>query len=429
MTRPFLSVEELPDPANCECDDGCGAVDFVYKGKWEKGMDLSAFLGNYISYLLLALILGYLADLIIGDPHGIWHPVCLIGNMISFFERVLRKAFRCEARQEAAGTEEAQSRDEMELDVRRARRETGAGVCLVILVLLCSMALSSAILFVCYRIHRILGLAMQSYMSYSILATKSLRVESMKVYHALKTDGLQAGRQSVSMIVGRDTEMLDETGVVKAAVETVAENTSDGVIAPLLFLVVGGPILGYFYKAVNTMDSMVGYKNEKYRHFGTAAARLDDVLNYLPARISALLMIGAAFFLSLWEKTVSGFRMDDRKEADKGDGSGRDSRAAGQSSFRMNGENAWRIWRRDRRNHASPNSAQTEAVAAGALGVQLAGDAWYFGVKHEKPTIGDALRPVEMEDIVRVNRLMYATSILAVIICAGVRFVIEYILW
>ncbi|MCD8217301.1 MAG: adenosylcobinamide-phosphate synthase CbiB, partial [Clostridiales bacterium] len=278
-------------------------------------MDLSAFLLNYTSYLLAALIIGYIADLIIGDPHGIWHPICLIGSMISCFERGLRKVFHCEYQGKSV-------------------REFAAGICLVILVLACSAALPSAILLICYRIHWILGLAMQSYMSYTILATKSLRVESMKVYTALKAEGLQAGRQAVSMIVGRDTEALDETGVVKAAVETVAENTSDGVIAPLLFLVIGGPVLGYFYKAVNTMDSMVGYKNEKYRHFGMAAARLDDVLNFLPARISALLMIGAAFLLSLFGKMVSGFRTD------------------GRSSFRMNGENAWRIWRRDRRNHA-----------------------------------------------------------------------------
>ncbi|MCD8149375.1 MAG: adenosylcobinamide-phosphate synthase CbiB, partial [Clostridiales bacterium] len=261
-------------------------------------MDLSAFLLSYTSYLLAALIIGYIADLIIGDPHGIWHPICLIGAMISCFERGLRKIFCCEY-------------------PGKSVREFAAGICLVILVLVCSAALPSAILLVCYRIHWILGLAMQSYMSYTILATKSLRVESMKVYTALKTEGLQAARQAVSMIVGRDTEALDETGVVKAAVETVAENTSDGVIAPLLFLVIGGPVLGYFYKAVNTMDSMVGYKNEKYRHFGTAAARLDDVLNFLPARISTLLMIGAAFLLSLLGKMASGLRREGRTEAGK----------------------------------------------------------------------------------------------------------------
>ncbi len=324
----------------------------------------------YMNFLLPSVVIGYIADLIFGDPHSLWHPVCLIGNMISAFEKMLRRVFH--------------------LNGDRAEHfaaEFAAGMILVLMILFCSAALSSGVLLLCYHLHWILGLAVQSWMCYTILATKSLRVESMNVYTALKKDGPEAGRQAVSMIVGRDTDRLDEAGVVKAAVETVAENTSDGVIAPLFFLVIGGPVLGYFYKAVNTMDSMVGYKNDRYRHFGTAAAKLDDVLNFLPARLSALLMIGAAFFLS---------------------GYG-------------NAKNARMIWRRDRRNHASPNSAQTEAVMAGALDVQLAGDAWYFGEKHEKPTIGDDLRPVEAEDIPRANRLMYAASISGVIIFVFIR--------
>ena len=200
----------------------------------------------------------------------------------------------------------------------------------------------------------------------------------MKVYEALKKDDLEGARYAVSMIVGRDTQVLDATGVAKAAVETVAENTSDGVIAPLIYLAIGGPILGFMYKAINTMDSMVGYKNDKYMYFGRCAAKLDDVVNYIPARISALLMIAASF--------LPGKAYD--------------------------GKGAWRIWRRDRRKHASPNSAQTEAVCAGSLGVQLAGDASYFGKIVKKPTIGDALRPVEYEDIKRANGLLYRTAIL-----------------
>ena len=200
----------------------------------------------------------------------------------------------------------------------------------------------------------------------------------MKVYRELKKDDLEAARYAVSMIVGRDTQVLDATGVAKAAVETVAENTSDGVIAPLIYLAIGGPILGFMYKAINTMDSMVGYKNDKYMYFGRCAAKLDDVVNYIPARISALLMIAVSF--------LPGKAYD--------------------------GKGAWRIWRRDRRKHASPNSAQTEAVCAGSLGVQLAGDASYFGKIVKKPTIGDALRPVEYEDIKRANGLLYRTAIL-----------------
>ena len=199
-----------------------------------------------------------------------------------------------------------------------------------------------------------------------------------KVYKALKKDDLEGARYAVSMIVGRDTQVLDATGVAKAAVETVAENTSDGVIAPLIYLAIGGPILGFMYKAINTMDSMVGYKNDKYMYFGRCAAKLDDVVNYIPARISALLMIAVSF--------LPGKAYD--------------------------GKGAWRIWRRDRRKHASPNSAQTEAVCAGSLGVQLAGDASYFGKIVKKPTIGDAHRPVEYEDIKRANGLLYRTAIL-----------------
>ena len=260
------------------------------------------------------------------------------------------------------------------------KKELAGGVVLVICVLTISTAIPLVILLVCYRICFWLGFAVQSYMCYTILATKSLKTESMKVAEALQTDGLEAGRKAVSMIVGRDTQNLTETGVVKAAVETVAENTSDGILAPMFYMAIGGPVLGYFYKAVNTMDSMVGYKNDKYLYFGRAAAKFDDVMNFIPARLSALLMILAAPLVKL------------------------------------DGASAWKIFKRDRLNHASPNSAQTEAVMAGALQVQLAGDAWYFGTLYKKKTIGDALRPVECEDIRRANRLMYASAGLLLIV-------------
>ena len=213
-------------------------------------------------------------------------------------------------------------------------------------------------------------------MCYYLLAARSLRDESMKVCDSLRKGDIQEARRNVSMIVGRDTAGLDGEGIAKAAVETVAENTSDGVIAPLFYLFLGGPVLGWMYKAVNTMDSMVGYRNEKYLYFGRAAARLDDLANLIPARLSALLMIGASFLLG------------------------------------MDGKGAARIWLRDRRNHKSPNSAQTEAVCAGALGVRLAGPAWYFGRRFEKPFIGDEKRKVEWEDIKRANRLMYGTAVM-----------------
>ena len=222
-------------------------------------------------------------------------------------------------------------------------------------------------------------------MTYQILAAKCLKTESMKVYTCLKENDLVKARRAVSMIVGRDTAVLDAEGVAKAAIETVAENTSDGVIAPMLYTALGGPVLGFAYKAVNTMDSMVGYKNDKYMYFGRAAAKLDDVVNYIPSRISAGLMILSAF--------------------------------AGGGAY--SGKRAWMIYRRDRRKHASPNSAQTESVCAGALGIRLAGNASYFGKIVEKPYIGDPVRKVSFEDIRRANDLMYRTAILCELLCLG----------
>ena len=332
------------------------------------------FFQFYIQTLMISVVIGYLADLIVGDPHGMWHPIRLIGNIISGLERVIRKAMPKTDRGAFAG-----------------------GILLVIFVLLCSAGIPLAVLLAAYAVRPWLCFVLQCYMCYAIFATKSLKTESMKVADALEKGGVEEGRRAVSMIVGRDTERLDETGVVKAAVETVAENTSDGIIAPMIFLVIGGPVLGFFYKGANTMDSMVGYKNEKYLCFGRAAARFDDFVNYLPSRISALFMILASCLLR--RETVRGVPVMDGK------------RAAG-------------IWKRDRRNHASPNSAQTESVMAGALGIQLAGDAWYFGKKHEKPTIGDALRPVEREDIARSNRLLYASSAAGLVLCLLVRFLV-----
>lgn len=250
----------------------------------------------------------------------------------------------------------------------------------MLVVVTVSTGVPAVILSVAYKYFWQLGLALESFWCYQIFATKSLKVESDRVYIALKNKGLEAGRKAVSMIVGRDTQNLTEEGVTKAAVETVAENTSDGVIAPLFYMLIGGAVLGFTYKAINTMDSMVGYKNDKYQWFGTAAAKLDDVVNFIPARVSAVLMILAAYLTG------------------------------------MDGKNAARIFRRDRFNHKSPNSAQTEAVMAGALDVQLAGDAWYFGKLHKKPTIGDPVREMELLDIRRSHKLLYGTAMLGLIL-------------
>lgn len=258
--------------------------------------------------------------------------------------------------------------------------EQAGGAILVVIVLFVSTIVPWGILHLAYSFRPIVGMVIESFMCYQILATRSLRDESDKVYVALTNEGLDAGRKAVSMIVGRDTERLSEKGVTKACVETVAENTSDGIIAPLVYMMLGGAVLGWTYKAVNTMDSMIGYKNEKYLYFGTAAAKLDDIVNLIPARLAAWFMILASL--------VTG---EDYK-------------------------NAIRIYRRDRHNHKSPNAAQTEAVMAGALDIELAGDAWYFGTLYQKPTIGDPIREIEVQDIRRSHKLLYATCILAVMI-------------
>lgn len=321
---------------------------------------------HILTYHMIAFVCGFVLDLLFGDPHALPHPIRLIGTLIAGLEKKLLK-----------------------LQMRDEKKEFYKGILLVVLVLFSTGAVAALVLVVAYWLHPVAGIVIESVMTYQILATKCLKDESMKVYQSLNEQGLEAGRVAVSMIVGRDTNVLDETGVVKAAVETVAENTSDGVIAPMLYTALGGPVLGFVYKAVNTMDSMVGYKNDKYLYFGRAAAKLDDVVNFIPARISAYLMIAAAY--------IGGKAFD--------------------------GKQAYRIYKRDRRNHASPNSAQTESVCAGALGIQLAGDASYFGKVVKKPYIGDAHRAVESEDIVRVNRLMYVTAVISEVLCLVIMFV------
>ena len=320
-------------------------------------------------YHIFAFIAGFVLDLLIGDPHFIPHPVRLIGSLISFLD----KRLNCDAKYNIS---------EKKLNLIKYKR----GMLLVFAVIFATFTMSVIIIVAAYSINLYAGVIAEAVMTWQILATKCLRVESMRVYDALRTDGVDAGRRAVSMIVGRDTSVLDAAGVTRAAVETIAENTSDGVIAPMLYTAIGGPVLGFVYKAVNTMDSMIGYKNDKYMYFGRFAARLDDVVNFIPARISAYMMIVAAF--------IGGRQFD--------------------------GQNAYRIFKRDRFNHASPNSAQTESVCAGALRVRLAGDAVYFGKLVKKKYIGDRLREIEYEDIKRANRLMYITAFLCELLSVAV---------
>ena len=316
---------------------------------------------------LFALLTGAVIDLLVGDPHWLPHPVVLMGKLISALEKLLRRVFP-----------------------KTKRGENIAGGVLWLIVAAVSFLVSAALLMLCYHFSKWLGFGIESIMCWQCLAARSFAHESMKVKKALDTGDIEASRRAVSMIVGRDTAALDEKGIARAAVETVAENTSDGVIAPLLFLAIGGGPLGMFYKAVNTMDSMLGYVEEPYKSFGLVPAKLDDVFNFIPARMSALIMLLAG--------GVSGFDM----------------------------KNGFRIFRRDRYKHASPNSAQTESVMAGLLRLRLAGDAYYHGVLHKKEFIGDPLREIETKDVKRANVIMFVTAFLSMILFLGLRLLALY---
>ena len=307
-------------------------------------------------------------DLLIGDPHWMYHPVRLIGKLITFLEDMLRKTFP---------------------KTKDGERKSG----FVLVVLVCGISVFTVwgLMKLAYYLNFWCGFLLEVIMCYQLFAVRSLKDESMKVYKELAKQDLEASRKAVSMIVGRDTENLTIEGVTKATVETIAENTSDGTLAPMFYMFIGGPVLGWFYKAVNTMDSMVGYKNDRYLYFGRFAAKLDDVLNYIPARLSAWLMIAASALI------------------------------------RLDAKNAKKIYLRDRYNHASPNSAHTEAVMAGALRVQLAGDAWYFGKLHKKKYIGDPHRAVTAEDIKTANRLLYATAVLSIVIFLSVKALVLFL--
>ncbi len=328
---------------------------------------------------MIAFAAGFVLDLLIGDPHRMPHPVRWIGTLIGRLDKSLLGDI---------------PEDRQDPDTRDRNTEQRKGVIIVIIVISITALLTLAAVLLSYKISVICGIIVEAILTCYVLAATSLRRESMAVYHELEKGDLEGSRRAVSMIVGRDTSVLDEDGVTKAAVETVAENLSDGVIAPMLYTAIGGPVLGLTYKAVNTMDSMIGYKNDRYMWLGRTAARLDDAVNYIPARISALLLIAASAL------------------------GGRDFDAG----------RAYRTWKRDRYNHKSPNAAQTESACAGALGLKLAGDAQYFGRIVKKPTIGDAVRPIEPGDIRRANRLMMISSVLGEVICLVIMYLISVII-
>ena len=307
------------------------------------------------------LIAGFLLDAVIGDPYSIPHPIKAIGNLIAALEKMVRRKYR---------------------DLRKG------GAVLAAAVVTVSAAAPLILLMVCYKVHIVLGLTAESILTCYMLAARCLYNESMKVCRAAEKGDTEEARKAVSMIVGRDTSVLDRDGIIRAAVETVAENTSDGVTAPIFYMALGGAVCGFIYKAVNTMDSMIGYRNAKYADIGRAAAKADDMLNFIPSRLTALIMCLTAPLAGL------------------------------------DGQGAFRIWKRDRLKHDSPNSAQTEAACAGALGVRLAGDAVYFGEVHRKEFIGDDLRPIESGDIRRANRLMYVSSSVMLLLGAAFRILI-----
>ena len=314
-----------------------------------------------------AILCGFLLDLLLGDPAlpHCPHPVVLMGRCISALEKMLRRLFP-----------------------QTPKGELAAGCVLAVALPLGTLAITGGICWGAAKLHPALGFVFQALWCWQALAMKGLASESRGVYQALQTEDLPTARRAVARIVGRDTQNLTAEGVTKAAVETVAENFSDGVFAPLLYILLGGAPLAMVYKSINTMDSMVGYRNTRYLYFGRAAAKLDDAVNYLPSRLAALFWI------------------------------------AGSAVTGQDAKSAWRIWRRDARNHASPNSAQCESACAGALGVQLAGPACYFGQMYEKPYIGDPVRPIEAADILRANRILYAAGFLALAVGLALRILI-----
>ena len=317
-------------------------------------------------YVTCAVLLGFLLDWIFGDPQKLPHPICAVGKLVSLSEKLLRRIFP-----------------------KTPRGLTAAGVFLWIIVCGVSFAVPFFLLRWLRDVNFWLSFGVEALLCWTLFARKSLADAGVHVYSALD-ESLDAGRKAVAMYVGRDTAALDKEGVIKAAVETVAENTTDGVVSPMIFMLIGGAPLGFLYKAVNTLDSMVGYHNDKYEYLGKFSARMDDVFNFIPARLTAACMIAGAGMLHL----------DNR--------------------------NALRIYRRDRGGHKSPNAGQTESVCAGALHVQLGGDASYFGKTVKKAAFGDPDREINRGDILRSIDLMTAASVLALALCAMIRLILDW---
>lgn len=311
---------------------------------------------------MIEIVLGYSLDLLIGDPYWLYHPVRIIGHLIVWLEQRL------------LSLEDS------------AQKQKKRGLVLLMTVSSLSFLVPFIVLLGMSQIHIGLGIALEAWMIYQIFATKCLDVETKKVYKALRSGDLNEARKMIGYLVSRDTDVMTDEDIVKAAIETIAENLGDGVIAPMIYVMIGGAPLGWYYKSVNTLDSMVGYKNDKYQHYGYFSAKWDDVLNYIPARLTAFFILIAGFFLRLDVKM------------------------------------GWRMLKRDRKNHASPNSAYPESTAAGLLRIQLGGKASYFGKVSMKPTMGDPLKTIDVDDLKKCSRLLYGTSLVGFIILYTIKW-------
>lgn len=300
------------------------------------------------------LTIGYLLDLIIGDPQNPIHPIRLIGNLCKKLEKIFRETLK----------------DSLKV----------AGLLTWIFSVVIVYLVSFFIVKISFSINYIVGIVISGIMIYFAISTKALKVEGLKVIKFLLKNDIDGARNQLSYIVGRDTKSLDKEGILRAVVETIAENMSDGVVAPIFYAGLFGAPFAFVYKAVNTMDSMFGYKNDKYKDFGFFPAKLDDVFNYIPARLTGYLIVLAAFILKLDYK------------------------------------NSYKIYRRDRNNHSSPNSAHPEAAVAGALGLKLGGANYYFGKLVEKPTIGDEIKKIDIDDVNKTNNILYLVSFLSYLI-------------
>ncbi|MGG7096113.1 adenosylcobinamide-phosphate synthase CbiB [Clostridium sardiniense] len=314
---------------------------------------------------MIEIIIGYILDLIIGDPQNPYHPIRGVGKVAKFSENVFRKLFK--------------------------KHLKLAGAITWITVVLIIFFINFIIIKLLGRISPYVAIAYEAIAIYFCLSTKALKVEGLKVIRYLKEENIDKARHQLSYIVGRDTDKLDEEGITRAVIETVAENMSDGIIAPLFFAGIGGAPLIFAYKAVNTMDSMFGYKNDKYMDFGYFPAKLDDVFNYIPARLSAYLIIISAFLL------------------------------------RLDYKNAFKIYNRDKSNHTSPNSAHPESAVAGALDIRLGGANYYFGKLVKKPEIGDGIKKITVDSVDMVNKILYLSSFLGVILACSISIIIEVI--